>query len=136
MSLQLIQEKINNGEGFIETQESGVIRVSELNPNETIIWKPNKHDYKIVDDKLVLKTGDDKTAEANKTLQQKLLNQFKPLLDAMTFQEIAKGKGSSVENIIFTDDEIKNWGDYVGEIANGNLDAITPAIPEKYQNIL
>lgn len=136
MNLQLIQEKINKGEGFVETQESGTIPVSEFNSNEKIIWKPTKHDYKIVDDKLILKTNEDKKIEINKILQQKLLNQFKPLIDAMTFQEISISKGSDPAKAIFTDVEIKEWGNYISEISNGNINAIMPKIPEKYKNII
>ena len=84
---------------------------------------------------IIPKTKEELENEEKMKIQQELLNKFKPLIDAMTFQEISIQKGANISNAIFTDDDIKNWGDYIAEIANGNIEAVMPEIPIGYKNI-
>jgi len=85
-----------------------------------------------------------------KQLKNSILAQFKPLLDAMTFQKISAGLGASANNEIFTDAQIKSWGDYIGGIVNYNQDLTNidfedinitlfgqmPSIPQQYMSLL
>jgi hypothetical protein len=92
--------------------------------------------FDISNQKIILKTQEMKDKEILKKTQQEILNRFKPLIDAMTFQEISKQKGSNPEKAIFTNQEIKDWGDYISEIVGGNVEADMPEIPGKYQKIM
>jgi hypothetical protein len=134
--LNLIQEKINNGEGYIEMQNAGIIKVSEMNSKDNIIKVFTKYDYKIINNELVLKTKEDFENEEKLKTQQEILNKLKPLMDAMTFQEISKSKGAKPENVIFEDADIKKWGDYVSEIAKGNLEINQPEISENIKKLI
>jgi hypothetical protein len=89
-----------------------------------------------INGKAILKSDENIQKDQIKKIQNQMLNQFKPLIDAMTFQEISKSKGSNQANLIFTDNDIKNWGNYIGEIVKGNIEATMPNIPSAYQNLI
>jgi hypothetical protein len=116
-----------NGADCIEVDESHFPGIIQSKHN--ILWDKTQK-------KIVYKTQTQKDQEIVIKTQNKLLNQFKPLMDAMTFQEISILKGSDPSNAMFTDTEIKEWGDYISQIANGNVTATMPAIPVKYQGII
>lgn len=85
-------------------------------------------------------------------LRNKMLNNplLKELRNAMTSQEVFRNKGSNPNKAIFTDQQIKDWGDYFGNIAkdgqdltNYSLEEINesifgtmPEIPEAYQSLI
>jgi hypothetical protein len=132
-----------NGEKIFEIDDKDNDLISKR--SDELIFNSDKKILELKKDIQVKK-------EKFKKIQNELLHNplLKELRNAMTFQVIAKGKGSNSENEIFTDDQIKQWGNYFGAIAkNGQdlsglkLDEITPAIfgkmpslPEAYQNIL
>ena len=94
------------------------------------------HDYKIIDDKLVLKTEDDYQAEEERKIKNKILNEIKPLLDSMATQQLGIDKGIDPADSIYTDQEIKDWIKYSNDIAKGKLDSVQPEIPEVYKDLL
>ncbi len=84
-----------------------------------------------------LKTQEMLNQEDIVKVQQQLLNQFKPLIDAMNTQINAKNlPGINLNNLMFTDQECTDWYNYISEIANGNIEAIMPELPEKYKKIV
>jgi len=82
------------------------------------------------------KTDEEKQLENIKIVQQKILNGLQPLMNAMNFQENSIIKGADNKNKLFSDKQIKDFGNYIGEIANGNIEAVIPELPEGYKNIL
>jgi hypothetical protein len=82
------------------------------------------------------KTLEEKQSENIKIVQQKILNGLQPLMNAMNFQENSIIKGADNKNKLFSDKQIKDFGNYIGEIANGNIEAVIPELPEGYKNIL
>jgi hypothetical protein len=82
-------------------------------------------------------------------LRNSMMNQFVPLLTGMAIQETFKTKGSNEEKTIFTNQQIKDWGDYIGQIAkdgqdlslytlsqiNPSMFGAMPDLPIEYQNI-
>lgn len=145
-NLEMIQQKINNSEGFIETTESGLIPVSQQNPNENIIWKPTRHDYNLVniiydekgnpiDGKLELKTEEQKAKEIKIKQQQKILNELKSLRDAINFQQIGIDKGIDPSKVIFTEQQVVKWCEYITDIANGNLEVTQPELTQTQKTI-
>lgn len=84
----MIQQKIKNGEGMLKLQNRGWIMAQLYNEKtdpainpvdwqdwqaDTIIEKPTKHDYKIVNDELVLKTVEDRIVDIRDKAREKLL---------------------------------------------------------------
>ena len=80
MSLEIIKQKINQGDGYIETKESGLIKVKDMKPGETIIWKPIKNDYKDInslEDELILKDSNDKLNDLKEKRKKELIQKTK-----------------------------------------------------------
>lgn len=84
----MIQQKIANGEGMLKLQNRGWVTAqlynektdSAINPidwqnwqADTIVFKPTKHDYKIVNDELILKTVEDRIIDIRDKAREKLL---------------------------------------------------------------
>lgn len=136
MSLEIIQQKINNGEGYIEIENQGIVKVSNMNPDNNVIRVFNKHDYKLVNNELILKTESDYENENKNKVRLKILNQIKPLIDSMSTQQLGLDKGLNPADVLYTDDEIKNWIGYSNKIAKGQINAIPPEIPVGYKNII
>ncbi len=151
----MIKEKIKNGEGMLKlknltTQEEFWMAASvygnntdrqnptwkEWQKNYSITYTPIESDYKIENNNLVLKTDEEKQQENIMGQASKILNKLQPLMIAMNFQENAKSKGSNSANAIFTDNQIKDFGNYISEIAKGNLNIVMPELPEGYKNLL
>ena len=124
-----IKQKIENGEGMLLLEKEGWVKAKYYdektdktkNSKDLEYWqslkileKPIKNDYNLIDGELILKT------DQEKEIEQILKRQ----------QQITKQKGANISNIIFTDDEIKNFGDYISEIAKGNLEVISPEFNE------
>jgi hypothetical protein len=63
MSIDIIKQKIKNGEGFIEMENAGIVRVTEMSPKDKVtrVFRPDE--YKIENDTLELKTDKDKDEE-------------------------------------------------------------------------
>ena len=85
---KIIQQKINNGEGMIQMKKAGLLPVSDMIPNDQIIWKPNKHDYKLLaNGKIKLLTEKEKEEIKNEKVKNELKNKMITLqlkIDACT----------------------------------------------------
>src|SRR4030067_459019 len=98
-----IKQKIENGEGMLLLEKEGWVKAKYYdektdktkNSKDLEYWqslkileKPIKNDYNLIDGELILKTDQEKEIEQILKRQQQILNKYKPLMDAMTFQEI------------------------------------------------
>jgi len=84
----MIQQKITNGEGMLKLQNRGWVTAELYNEktdkltnptdwqdwqSDSIILKPTKYDYKIINDELVLKTVEDRIVDIRNFAREKLI---------------------------------------------------------------
>lgn len=129
-NLELIKEKMKLGEGYVKMEHAGLIKVSEMNPNDNIIWQPTKHDYKIINNELVLKTEEDYQQEENLKNCQAILNKLQPLISAINTQKTGFDLGIPEKEGILTQKEMKDWILYISAISKGNINAEMPEISD------
>lgn len=172
MSLEIIQQKINNGEGYLTVRRNGefldilkeekqtediyiglvfldkekkevdiskikiyrggesfLIQAKNFNEKNEIIEKQyTKNNYKLVDNKIVLKTEQDYQQEKTLKECQKILNKLQPLISAINSQKIGIDLGLPEEKGILTEKEMKDWLSYISKISKGDLNAEIPEI--------
>jgi hypothetical protein len=50
------------------------------------------------------------------------INIIKKIIDVISFQNVVLSKGSNIKNSLFTDKQIKEWGDYILKILKNDID--------------
>ena len=103
----------------------------ELNDNTFILTEENypeiidniKHNaiYDIENKIIIKKTEEMKQQELIEKQSAELLTKLLPLMTAMNIQENGKAKNANPSKAMFTDQEIKEWSEYIADIADGNI---------------
>lgn len=82
------------------------------------------------------KTEEEIQEEVNKKKAGEILTKLQPLMVAMSIQTNSLAKDANSQKAVFTDKQIKEIGEYVADIANGNLNVVMPELPEVYKNLI
>lgn len=83
----------------------------------------SKHDivFNLSKNKIQYKTEDQKQQELIEKQSAEILTSLLPLMTAMNIQENGKNKGVDPLKAMFSDTEIKEWSEYIADIAAGNI---------------
>lgn len=119
--LSLSGEIIQNG---FETTNGMLEDVIGFERKSDILWNSDTNKFQN-------KTNEQIKYELAEKQCNKILKDLQPLMMAMNFQENGKNKGADPTKSFFTDTEIKEWSEYVAEIANNNIDITIPVLSDK-----
>jgi len=91
--------------------------------------------YDKKNDIIIEKTEEMKNKEVIQKQCDNILEKIQPLMIAMNFQENGINKGANSEKAFFSNQEIKEWAEYISEIANNNINTPIPSLSEKAKRI-